>query len=198
MGKIGKGVDMAELFGDTPREYEIIRAHRVYGCGTPLISADVRVPLFGGDGAEGVNEFYREMADAFFAWLSDGGSKAAMAVFESDPDPRRRFRFRRFCVTLDLLPGFSSGGFVSVGGSLTVRRGGVCRGAWVGAQQWRMRDCRLLPFSPRGGKTAAFFTRDGRFAVLEASPDGVLERDFEIDKTLTEFKMISKLFATIR
>lgn len=195
-------IDIFELFGGVPREYEIKRERRVFGNGTPLVSAELAIPMLEGENAETVNSFYCDMAAKFIVWLSGDGLAAANAVFESDPDPHRRFRFRRFCFSLAATPGFVSGEFVSVGVTCTATRGGSCLGAWVGAQQWRMKDGKMLLLRhknvDKNGREAVFFTRDGQLAVLEATSAGVSERRSKIDNSLTEFKMISKLFATIR
>lgn len=192
-------IDMRALFGGEPPEYEMRRARKLLGNGTALLSAEICYPHFTGAGGEAIDAFYSDVADGFFDFAGGEALGRAQTVYDADNDPRKRFRFRRFMLSAAFRPGFVSGGLISVGAVCTLTRGGAALGAWVGAQQWRVRDGVLLPFGACGndGGTAAYFSADGRFVRLEASAGTVSESRENIDKSLTQFRMISKLFATI-
>lgn len=192
-------IDMRALFGGEPSEYEMRRARKLLGNSTALLSAEICYPHFTGAGGEAMDAFYSDVADGFFDFAGGEALGRAQTVYDADNDPRKRFRFRRFMLSAAFRPGFVSGGLISVGAVCTLTRGGAALGAWVGAQQWRVRDGVLLPFGACGndGGTAAYFSADGRFVRLEASAGTVSESCENIDKSLTQFRMISKLFATI-
>lgn len=193
-------IDMRALFGGEPPEYEMRRARKLLGNGTTLLSAEICYPHFTGAGGEAIDAFYSDVADRFFGFADGEALGRAQAVYDADTDSRKRFRFRRFMLSAAFRPGFVSGELISIGAVCTLTRGGAALGAWVGAQQWRVRDGVLLPFgaSGTGGGTAAYFSADGRFVRLEATSGTVSESREDIDKSLTQFRMISKLFATIR
>ena len=205
MGYMNKyeGFELSRRFPGDPPEYSVERVRRTFGADVPLITADISYPVFSAEektGLERINALYREMAERFLAWAENEGHEAALAAYESDPDPARRFRFRRFRICAIFEPGFCSPSFISVAGRVLATRGSRVVGGNVSAQNFRTSDGRLMPVCGRGGNGggAICFTRDGKALHLEFTADGIKERCENIGDCLNENLMISKLFATIR
>ena len=205
MGYINKyeGFALSERFPGDPPEYSVERVRRTFGADVPLITADISYPVFSAGenvGLGRINELYRETAERFLAWAENEGRGAALAAYESDPDPARRFRFRRFRICATFEPGFCSPSFISVAGRVLAVRGSRVVGGHVSAQNFRVSDGRLMPVCGRGamGGGVLCFTRDGRALHLEFADDGIKERCENIGDCLNKNLMISKLFATIR
>ena len=111
MGYMNKyeGFELSRRFPGDPPEYSVERVRRTFGADVPLITADISYPVFSAEektGLERINALYREMAERFLAWAENEGHEAALAAYESDPDPARRFRFRRFRICAMFEPGF--------------------------------------------------------------------------------------------
>ena len=104
----------------TETEYKLYAAD-----GVPMAQMRLSYPVYEGEGSEKQNAAEEKFCAGVRA-LTERFSARAEEEYQANADPRKRFRFRPYVVTLSLSPGFADEGLLSLGRLLTVTRRAKC------------------------------------------------------------------------
>ncbi len=199
----GEQWNIHELFRGEPPRVIMHSSVRRPMCGErSLLTARAIYPEFDFSveaSAHRINIFYAELAARFLDWCSAHGAKYVEHAYESDPDPARRFRHRRYLAYAHFTPGFVSPELISVRGVSALLHGSEQLGCHVMSECWRVRDGSLIPWQKKiKTNETKYISREGNIVKLTAGDTGFSEVCENVEKSIYDFGMISKIFAKIR
>jgi len=169
---------------------EIVKRDLLQRDGIEFVEIDIRYPSFKAEGAKGryqksiktINKFYDQISRLCFDYAEKKLFVNAVAEYDSDPNPRKRFTHRRYVYSIRYKITFTSVNFISVRIDTTLHMGGRRLSFRRSAQTWDLRRGRLCPAylfaSPDKkakklivGKEGGFYLEDGRVVVF-TNPTG--------------------------